>query len=231
MTSSVINVLNKIKDLDIFEDDLYFVGGTALSYFIKHRVSEDIDIVSPKILKYKNIIPIMQDLGAKKIEDENTFSLRLAGMFPDEYILKFILDDVKIEFFCANRPIQKEILKQIEFATYDNSRLKILDLKQIAKLKVIAFFQRDKIRDLFDFGAILENKIVSFQDILQISKELKNISSEEQLIKFILDKKEEKDDENVYLDEQSRIDLSFLEIKKAVLQKIEKIGNQKKCKT
>ena len=212
MTSSVINVLNKIKDLDIFEDDLYFVGGTALSYFIKHRVSEDIDIVSPKILKYKNIIPIMQDLGAKKIEDENTFSLRLAGMFPDEYILKFILDDVKIEFFCANRPIQKEILKQI------------------AKLKVIAFFQRDKIRDLFDFGAILENKIVSFQDILQISKELKNISSEKQLIKFILDKKEEKDDENVYLDEQSRIDLSFLEIKKAVLKKIEKIGNQK-CKT
>ncbi|HRL09190.1 MAG TPA: hypothetical protein PLZ88_06980 [Aliarcobacter sp.] len=40
MTSSVINVLNKIKDLDIFEDDLYFVGGTALSYFIKHRVSK-----------------------------------------------------------------------------------------------------------------------------------------------------------------------------------------------
>jgi predicted nucleotidyltransferase component of viral defense system len=151
-------------------------------------------------------------------------------MFPDEYILKFILDDVKIEFFCANRPIQKELLKQIEFTTYDNSRLKILDLKQIAKLKVIAFFQRDKIRDLFDFGAILENKIVSFQDILQISKELKNISSEKQLIKFILDKKEEKDDENVYLDEQSIIDLSFLEIKKEVLKKIEKIGNQK-CKT
>ena len=36
--------------------------------------------------------------------------------------------------------------------------------------------------------------------------------------------------ENVYFDEQSRIDLSFLEIKKAVLKKIEKIGNQK-CKT
>ena len=152
-------------------------------------------------------------------------------MFPDEYILKFILDDVKIESFCANRPIQKELLKQIQFTTYDNSRLKILDLKQIAKLKVIAFFQRDKIRDLFDFGEILENKIVSFEDILQISKELKNISSQEQLIKFILDKKEEKDDENVYLDEQSRIDLSFFEIKKAVLKKIEKIGNQKKCKT
>ena len=50
MTSSVINVLNKIKDLDIFEDDLYFVGGTALSYFIKHRVSEDMILFLQKYL-------------------------------------------------------------------------------------------------------------------------------------------------------------------------------------
>ena len=77
------------------------------------------------------------------------------------------------------------------------------------------------------FNKNISFQLFTFQDILQISKELKNISSEKQLIKFILDKKEEKDDENVYLDEQSRIDLSFLEIKKAVLKKIEKIGNQK----
>lgn len=220
MTSSVINVLDKIKDLDIFEDELYFVGGTALSYYIKHRVSEDIDITSPKILKYKNIISAMQSLGAKKIEDENIFALRLAGLFPDEYILKFILDDVKIEFFCANRAIQKEILKQSEFIAYDNSKLKVLDIKSIAKLKLVAFFQRDKSRDMFDFGAILENKIASFHEILLISKELKNISSKDELIKFILDKKEAKDDEAVYLDEQSRVNLSFEEIKKEVLKKI-----------
>ena len=208
MTSNVINVLYKIKDLDIFEDELYFVGGTALSYYIKHRVSEDIDITSPKILKYKNIISAMQSLGAKKIEDENIFALRLAGLFPDEYILKFILDDVKIEFFCA------------KFIAYDNSKLKVLDIKSIAKLKLVAFFQRDKSRDMFDFGAILENKIASFHEILLISKELKNISSKDELIKFILDKKEAKDDEAVYLDEQSRVNLSFEEIKKEVLKKI-----------
>ena len=50
MTSNVISALNKIKNLEVFKDELYFIGGTALSYFINHRISEDIDIVSPKTL-------------------------------------------------------------------------------------------------------------------------------------------------------------------------------------
>lgn len=131
MTSNVISALNKIKNLEVFKDELYFIGGTALSYFINHRISEDIDIVSPKTLNYKRIIPLMSAIGAKKVDDENIMSLRLAGLFPDEYILKFILDDVKIEFFFANRPIQKKILQELTFSNYENSNLKILDLKLI----------------------------------------------------------------------------------------------------
>ena len=119
MTSNVISTLNKIKNLEVFKDELYFIGGTALSYFINHRISEDIDIVSPKTLNYKRIIPLMSTIGAKKVDDENIMSLRLAGLFPDEYILKFILDDVKIEFFFANRPIQKQILKKLTFTNYE----------------------------------------------------------------------------------------------------------------
>lgn len=154
MTSSVISALNKIKELEVFKDELYFTGGTALSYFINHRISEDIDIVSPKILDYRKIIPIITSIGAKKVDDENIMSLRLAGLFPDEYILKFVLDDVKIEFFFANRPIQKDILKELTYTNFENSNLKILDLKSIIKLKLVALFQRDKSRDLFDFGSI-----------------------------------------------------------------------------
>ena len=127
MTSNVISTLNKIKNLEVFKDELYFIGGTALSYFINHRISEDIDIVSPKTLNYKRIIPLMSTIGVKKVDDENIMSLRLAGLFPDEYILKFILDDVKIEFFFANRPIQKQILKELTFTNYENSNLKILE--------------------------------------------------------------------------------------------------------
>ena len=220
MTSNVIATLNKIKDLEIFKDEFYFVGGTALSYFINHRVSEDIDIVSPKTLNYKRIIPLMSTIGAKKVDDENIMSLRLAGLFPDEYILKFILDDVKIEFFFANRPIQKQILKKLTFTNYENSNLKILDLKLIVSLKLVALFQRDKSRDLFDFGSILDNDIMTINEILYIAKESKNINSKENLINFISNKKEAKNDEAVYLDESNRLDLSFEDIKQQVLNKI-----------
>ena len=220
MTSNVISALNKIKDLEVFKDELYFIGGTALSYFINHRISEDIDIVSPKTLNYKRIIPLMSTIGAKKVDDENIMSLRLAGLFPDEYILKFILDDVKIEFFFANRPIQKQILKKLTFTNYENSNLKILDLKLIVSLKLVALFQRDKSRDLFDFGSILDNDIMTINEILCIAKESKNINSKEDLRNFISNKKEAKNDEAVYLDESNRLDLSFEDIKQQVLTKL-----------
>ncbi len=220
MTSNVISTLNKIKNLEVFKDELYFIGGTALSYFINHRISEDIDIVSPKTLNYKRIIPLMSTIGAKKVDDENIMSLRLAGLFPDEYILKFILDDVKIEFFFANRPIQKQILKELTFTNYENSNLKILDLKLIVKLKLVALFQRDKSRDLFDFGSILDNDIMTINEILYIAKESKNINSKDDLINFISNKEESKNDEAVYLDETKRLDLSFEDIKRQVLTKL-----------
>ena len=220
MTSNVISALNKIKNLEVFKDELYFIGGTALSYFINHRISEDIDIVSPKTLNYKRIIPLMSTIGAKKVDDENIMSLRLAGLFPDEYILKFILDDVKIEFFFANRPIQKQILKELTFTNYENSNLKILDLKLIVSLKLVALLQRDKARDLFDFGSILDNDIMTINEILYIAKESKNINSKENLINFISNKKEAKNDEAVYLDESNRLDLSFEDIKQQVITKL-----------
>ncbi len=222
MTSSVINVLNKIKDSSLFEDELFFVGGTALSYYINHRISEDIDITTLNPLDYKKIISTLISLGARKIEDENTTALRLAGLFPDEYILKFILDDVKIEFFQANRPIQKKILKELSYVNYDNSKLKILDLKSIAKLKIVALLQREKSRDLFDFGSILENNILILDEIISISSELKNLNSTVQIIDFLLGKKEPKDDESVYLNEKDRLNLSFDEIKEKTIKLLSK---------
>lgn len=222
MTSNVIRVLNKIKDSLIFQDELYFVGGTALSYYINHRISEDIDIVSPNILDYQKIVPALISLGAKKVEDENTTALRLAGLFPDEYILKFIFDDVKIEFFQANRPIQKKILKELNYINYDNSNLKILDLKSIAKLKIVALLQREKVRDLFDFSSMIENKILTLDEIISISSELKNLSSEIEIIDFLLKKKESKDDESVYLNEIDRLNLSFDEIKEKTIKLLSK---------
>ncbi|MEA3523821.1 MAG: nucleotidyl transferase AbiEii/AbiGii toxin family protein [Campylobacterota bacterium] len=158
MTVNVIKTLKKIQGLDLFNYDLYFIGGTALSYYINHRISEDIDIVSANSLKHKTIMSSMLSINAKKVNDENEFALRLAGLFPDEHILKFNLDGVKVEFFKASRALQLEILNESSFTQFENSNIKILDLKSIAKLKIVALFSREKSRDLFDFGAILDRK-------------------------------------------------------------------------
>ena len=168
MTANVQQVLNKICNNEIFNDELYFVGGTALAYYLNHRISEDIDIVSPRTLTHRKIIPSITALGATKLQDENVTALRMAGLFPDEYMIKFVLDNVKLEFFQANRAIQKEILASATFKSFENSKLKILDVRSVAKLKLVALIMRDKSRDLFDFGAILEHNILSIYEIIDL---------------------------------------------------------------
>ena len=221
MTVNVKQALDKIGNNEIFDDELYFTGGTALAFYLNHRVSEDIDIVSSKSLPYKKIIPTITNLGATKLQDENVTALRMAGLFPDEYMIKFVLDNVKLEFFQANRPIQKEILSTATFVGYENSKLKILDVKSVAKLKIIALIMRDKSRDLFDFGAILENNVLSKDEIVELFTKVDNkINSIDGIISFIKSKKEPKDDEAVYLSESDRIDLSFEDIKEQVIKKL-----------
>ena len=219
MTVNVKNTLDKIGNNEIFNDELYFTGGTALAFYLNHRVSEDIDIVSAKTLNYKAIIENMSSLGAVKLQDENITALRMAGLFPDEYMIKFDLDNVKLEFFQANRAIQQEILEKATFSNFENSKLKILDLKSIAKLKIVALIMRNKSRDLFDFGAILENDVFSRDEIVDLfSKVNTKIRSKIDIVNFIKSKKEPKDDEAVYLSETDRIDLSFDEIKNQVIE-------------
>ena len=70
MTANVKQALDKISNNEIFNNELYFTGGTALSFYLNHRVSEDIDIVSYKLLAYKKIIPAIASLGAIKLQDE-----------------------------------------------------------------------------------------------------------------------------------------------------------------
>ncbi len=223
MTANVIKTLKKIQDLALFNDDLYFIGGTALSYYINHRISEDIDVVSAKTLKHKAIMSSMLSINANKVKDENVFALRLAGLFPDEHILKFNLDGVKVEFFKASRTLQLEILKQSSFTQFENSNIKILDLKSIAKLKIVALFSREKSRDLFDFGAILDNDVLSIDEILKIAKKLTKIETKESLVSYINAKVQPLNDETVYLDEKEQSHLSFTEIKTRVLQSISRL--------
>ena len=215
MTVRVKEVLGHIKSLEIFNTTgLYFIGGTALAYYLDHRISEDIDIISTEPLAYKKIISIISSMGGEKLRDENAVALRMAGLVPDEYMLKFHLDGVKLEFFRASTPLQIKILKSAKTSKYLEGILKILDLKSIAKLKLVALLSRNKSRDLFDFKVILEERILSTAEIVEIAIQTKyKLETMDSLYKFIENIEEPKDDEVVYLDEEKPINLSFEEIK------------------
>ncbi len=218
MTVNVKQVLQKIYNNEIFNDELYFTGGTALAYYLNHRISEDIDIVSASKLNHRVIISQMSTLGATKIKDEHETALRMAGLFPDEYMIKFVLDNVKVEFFQANRPIQQEILSKMTFKNFENSTLKILDVKSIAKLKIVALIMRDKSRDLFDFGTILEEEIFTVDELIDSCTKVDDrLNSLENIIHFVKSKKEPNDDEAVYLSETKRVELSFEAIQDKVI--------------
>jgi hypothetical protein len=215
MTVRVKKALEHIKSLEIFNTTgLYFIGGTALAYYLGHRISEDIDIISTKPLPYKKIITSVLSIGGKKLRDENAVALRMAGLVPDEYMLKFNLDGVKLEFFRASTPLQMKILKNVKTSRYLEGTLNILDIKSIAKLKLVALLSRNKSRDLFDFKVILDERIITITEIAEIAIQTKyKLATMDSLYKFIETIDEPKDDEVVYLDEEKPINLSFDEIK------------------
>jgi len=219
MTAEVTALLNQIKDLDIFESGpLYFVGGTALAYYLGHRISEDIDIIGSAPLPHQQITHTVIALGGTKLKDANALALRLAGLFPDEHILKFNLQGIKLEFFVASTPLQREIVQSASSQKYQNGKLQIMDLPSIAKLKLIALLNRKKSRDLFDFKVILEKGILSRDQILVIaSKTINGIDSPADLFEFVETMQRAEDDETVYLDEKVPKPLNWEEIRSDVL--------------
>jgi low affinity Fe/Cu permease len=90
-------------------------------------------------------------------------------------------------------------------------------------LIIVALLQRDKARDLFDFIAILDNEILTLEEILDITLKTSDIKSAEELYSFIESKKEPLSDETVYLSEENSINLLFNGIQRECLFKLKNI--------
>jgi predicted nucleotidyltransferase component of viral defense system len=220
MTIAVKIALNKLASTSLFEKELYFIGGTALAYHLNHRISEDVDVISPVKLPYRVIESTMISLGAVKQKDIHESTLRINGLNPSEYMLKFLLDDVKVEFFAASTKIMKNIIDEATIEIYEQKNIKMLDLKTISKLKLLALLNRVKARDIYDINEIIKANILSLADILSLSMEVKNISTSQDIISFIGKMNEKGDDEIVYLDEKSPVVISFEDLQKSLINNI-----------
>lgn len=171
MTKEIKFFLENIKNHTLFDTDtLFFIGGTALSFYLNHRVSYDVDIASTSKLDISNIRSFAFSIGAREIKDKNASAFRInSGEDIENYHLRFYCEGVKLEFSHFRSPIQKSILENASFTPYsENSKLKILDLKDIVSLKIYALFNRQKTRDLFDASIILEKDLLSLKELERI---------------------------------------------------------------
>lgn len=175
MTPEIKEQLKCIKNNTIFKDnDFYFIGGTALSFYLDHRLSYDIDIVCTQKLPIGKIKSFAFAIGARAIADRNATQFKInSGENIENYHMKFMFNGVKLEFSFFQSEIRDEVIKNASSNLYENNEndesfLKILSLKDIIKLKIIALFNRQKTRDLFDVAVILQKKLCGLEELEQI---------------------------------------------------------------
>lgn len=172
MTNEIKGLLEKIENSDIFERyPFYFMGGTALSTYLDHRISYDIDIVSTEPLPTSAIKAFAFPLKARHIPDMQRASVfRInTGKSLDDFYMKFMVDDIKLEFVHFEDEIRQSVLSNAKYSPYSNeSKLQILSLEDIISLKAIALFDRQKSRDLFDMAIVLERKLLSVDELERI---------------------------------------------------------------
>ena len=161
MLCEIESLLKKFSENALFQE-FYFIGGTALAYYLNHRISYDIDFIKPEKLDTQRLKELTILYGARYVPDPNASAFNInTGESLEHYKMRFNFDGIKVEFFYPNDPLKTAIVKRDrEESRQIYPNIHILPLQTIAELKLLAFFERSKIRDLFDIYVLLEQEII-----------------------------------------------------------------------
>ena len=169
MLKKTKDTLELIMNDDFFlKHDFRFVGGTALSHIINHRLSEDLDFTALE-LPCEEIEAFMNSYGAKKLDQDVTMEDYVTndGEDIENSYMKFMLNGVKVEFFTPPFNLFEVLVwEKDKYSHYENSKLKIASLDTIIYMKTMAFWNRKKYRDLFDIYFMLSNNHISANNFI-----------------------------------------------------------------
>ena len=123
MLEKTKEVLEIICNDDLFKNfDIRFVGGTALSYRINHRLSEDLDFATLN-LSPKEISNMIFKYGGKIIDHDKTMEDYVSndGADINYSYMKFLLNGVKVEFFTPPFNLfEQKVWENDKFTYYEN---------------------------------------------------------------------------------------------------------------
>lgn len=153
-TEKLLKEFSEYKELN----DFAFVGGSALSYYLKHRFSEDIDFFSFSssfTLNKKNINKLINKFISNGYKVLNTLD--------EEEQLDFYINNIKTTF--CSYPKFGRLLQENNKQLSKN--INIADVNILIAMKADALTSREKIRDYYDLYAI--SKEFGFKKIIDES--------------------------------------------------------------
>lgn len=148
-TLSLFNELSGYKYLNSFT----FVGGSAVAYYLSHRLSEDLDFFT-----WKQKLPLETDNLIKKISENREVSIANSS----ESYLDIFIDGIKVTFFANDWQALKENRTNITNYIY------AADLPLLCAMKINTLSLRAKFRDYYDLYVMNKEKF-SIEDIFNLA--------------------------------------------------------------
>lgn len=152
------NKFLEIMKTSKFAENFYFTGGTALSsFYLNHRISEDLDFFTEKeveILAINTFLKnIKEKIGFESMDYQSSFNRNIFFLhFKDRGVLK-------VEFTYFPFPRIEKGKKE--------GKLVIDSLTDIAVNKVFSISQNPRARDFIDIYFISEEVFLNFKELLK----------------------------------------------------------------
>lgn len=146
LTSKQQIIFDEIEKSDFIRENFYFTGGTALaSIYLHHRLSEDLDFLSPEKFDTLAILNLITEWSRKhhfEIDSEENEVVRIFFLeFPDK-------EKLKVDF--GYYPYKR--LKKGQFA----GSVEVDSLLDIAVNKLQTIHQRSDVKDFVDLYFLLK---------------------------------------------------------------------------
>jgi len=157
------NQMIQVIKCRILPEDSYLAGGTAVSLYLSHRISVDLDFFTPNRFNSQHFVYDMKKCfkdAVLEIMEENT-------------VILFVSNE-KIKFSLFFLPYK--LLSGVEFIKLNrNVRCPVASLKDIEAMKAIAITQRGSAKDFVDLFFLLKKSNHTMRDILEFVQKKYNV--------------------------------------------------------
>jgi predicted nucleotidyltransferase component of viral defense system len=143
-----LGLLKELMSLSML-NSFYLVGGTALALQLGHRVSIDLDLFTSEPFDPNELI--------KKMTEKFDFSVVSEG----SGMVISTIDDIKVDFVKMSYPIL--------FPSVLEEQVRMLDIRDIAAMKLKAVTQRGSKKDFYDIYFLLQ--VMSLDEIIRLFRE------------------------------------------------------------